>query len=190
MNFLEKLDSLMELYNLNKNTLSQQSGIPYTTIDGWYKKGYEGLKLTTLKKLCSFFDTTLDYFVKDEINDPDYGKTIEFKIDFAEMKSIKKFRSLDDYGKETVSLVLDREYSRSTGSVESINSFADEYAKGSSTVVDLNQEKKTYGITLSGLNKSARNETAPELKGTLDRPFKEILAEDLKNAVKSDDDLK
>ena len=45
MNFLEKLDFLMERYGLNKSTLSQKSEIPYTTIDGWYKKGYEGLKI-------------------------------------------------------------------------------------------------------------------------------------------------
>ena len=48
MNFLEKLDFLMERYGLNKSTLSQKSEIPYTTIDGWYKKGYEGLKINFL----------------------------------------------------------------------------------------------------------------------------------------------
>lgn len=31
MNFLEKLDFLMERYGLNKSTLSQKSEIPYTT---------------------------------------------------------------------------------------------------------------------------------------------------------------
>ena len=49
MDFLEKLDYLMEENHLNKNTLSKACNIPYTTIDGWYKKGYEGLKLTSLK---------------------------------------------------------------------------------------------------------------------------------------------
>ena len=48
MNFLEKLDFLMERYGLNKSTLSQKNEIPYTTIDGWYKKGYEGLKINFL----------------------------------------------------------------------------------------------------------------------------------------------
>ena len=55
MDFLEKLDYLMEENHLNKNTLSKACNIPYTTIDGWYKKGYEGLKLTSLKKLSGFF---------------------------------------------------------------------------------------------------------------------------------------
>lgn len=54
MDFLEKLDYLMSKQNLNKSTLSKACDIPYTTIDGWYKKGYAGLKLTTLRKLSNF----------------------------------------------------------------------------------------------------------------------------------------
>lgn len=112
MNFLEKLDYLMSRYSLNKSTLSQNSDIPYTTIDGWYKKGYEGLKLTTLRKLAEYFNTTLDYWVVDEITDPNYGKTSGFKLEYDEMGIIKKYRTLDEYGKETVDSVLDIETRR------------------------------------------------------------------------------
>lgn len=66
MDFLEKLNYLMEINHLNKSTLSKACGIPYTTIDGWYKKGYEGLKLTTLKKLSKFFGTTLDFWANEQ----------------------------------------------------------------------------------------------------------------------------
>lgn len=65
MNFLEKLNYLMDLNGLNKSTLSKACNIPYTTIDGWYKKGYKGLKLTTLQKLSNFFGTSLDYWIND-----------------------------------------------------------------------------------------------------------------------------
>lgn len=66
MNFLEKLDYLMKKNKLNKSTLSKACDIPYTTIDGWYKKGYEGLKLTTLRKLVNYFGTTLDFWANDD----------------------------------------------------------------------------------------------------------------------------
>ncbi len=66
MDFLEKLDMLMEQKGLNKSTLSKACDIPYTTIDGWYKKGYEGVKLTTLKKLSSYFGTTLDFWANED----------------------------------------------------------------------------------------------------------------------------
>lgn len=56
----------MERNNLNKSTLSKACDIPYTTIDGWYKKGYEGLKLTTLRKLAKFFGTSLDFWASDQ----------------------------------------------------------------------------------------------------------------------------
>lgn len=60
--------------HLNKRTLSKACGIPYTTIDAFYKKGYENAKLSTLKKLAQYFDTTIDYLMREEINDIDYGK--------------------------------------------------------------------------------------------------------------------
>lgn len=66
MDFLEKLNYLMEKNNLNKSSLSKACNIPYTTIDGWYKKGYEGLKLTTLRKLADYFGTTLDFWASDQ----------------------------------------------------------------------------------------------------------------------------
>ena len=55
MSFLTKLDKLMKDKNINKSQLSKDSGVPYTTIDGFYKKGTENIKLSTLKKLSSYF---------------------------------------------------------------------------------------------------------------------------------------
>lgn len=74
MDFLEKLNYLMDKNHLNKSTLSKACNIPYTTIDGWYKKGYEGLKLTTLRKLAEFFGTSLDYWASED-NELTAGKS-------------------------------------------------------------------------------------------------------------------
>ena len=112
MNFLQKLDFLISKYGLNKNTLSQNSEIPYTTIDGWYKKGYENIKLSTLIKLKDFFNTSLEYWVNDEITDPNYGKTNGFDIEYLEMEHIKKYRALDEHGKKMIDMVLVEETAR------------------------------------------------------------------------------
>ena len=40
------------------------------TIDGWYKRGYEGLKLPTLKKLSNYFGISLDYWADDNLIEP------------------------------------------------------------------------------------------------------------------------
>lgn len=112
MNFLQKLDFMMGKYSLNKSTLSQKSGIPYTTIDGWYKKGYDGMKLSTLRTLSDYFNTVLDYWAKDDITDPNAWKTNGFVVDAEEMGHIQKYRLLDPLGKEAVDGVLNVEYKR------------------------------------------------------------------------------
>lgn len=99
MDFLEKLNYLMDKHHLNKSTLSKACGIPYTTIDGWYKKGYEGLKLTTLRKLSSYFGTTLDFWVSDHPSD-DIGATDEFK------QLLKLYNLLSDEDRDLVKNIM------------------------------------------------------------------------------------
>ncbi len=99
MNFLEKLDLLLDENKLNKHSLSQQSGIPYTTIDGWYKKGYDGLKLTTLRKLAVFFHTTLDYWAYDDIAIPSNNKHIKKEthtLSLEDEKMLSLYNQLDE----------------------------------------------------------------------------------------------
>ena len=69
MGLTDKLDLLMKDRNINKADLARESGVPYTTIDGFYKKGSENAKLSTLKKLCTYFNCTLDYLADDTVND-------------------------------------------------------------------------------------------------------------------------
>lgn len=73
MDFLNKLDDLMDSHGFNKHTLSMACGIPYTTIDAWYKKGYGNAKLSTIQKLADFFGVTIDYLMREEITDINYG---------------------------------------------------------------------------------------------------------------------
>lgn len=69
MGLTDKLDLFMKERNINKADLARESGVPYTTIDGFYKKGSENAKLSTLKKLCTYFNCTLDYLADDTVND-------------------------------------------------------------------------------------------------------------------------
>lgn len=118
MTFLEKLDALMKRRGLNKRMLSIQAGIPYTTIDNWYKRGYEGLKLSTAGKLAEFFNTTTDFFLRENLTDPNYGKTLGFHVEYAEMNMLRNYRTLDTFGKRAVEAVLSAEYDRMTHQAE------------------------------------------------------------------------
>ena len=70
MGLTDKLDLLMKEKHINKAELARESGVPYTTIDGFYKKGSENAKLSTLKKLCSYFGCSLDFLADDDIEEP------------------------------------------------------------------------------------------------------------------------
>lgn len=97
MDFLEKLDFLMNKYKLNKSTLSKSCDIPYTTIDGWYKRGYEGLKLPTLKKLSNYFGTSLDYWADDNLIEPIPPKINNFILTQKdEIELLTDYRTLND----------------------------------------------------------------------------------------------
>lgn len=109
MNFLDKLDKLMKQSNLNKRTFSIASGIPYTTIDGWYKKGYEKAKMDSIQKVANFFDTSLDYLMNDVIDNENFSKnTVNGELDILidELELIKKYRGLSDHDKNIIQFIL------------------------------------------------------------------------------------
>lgn len=114
MNILDKLDLLMQERGLNKRTLSQSCGIPYTTIIGLYKKGYEGARMSTVRGLAHFFGVSTDYLITDEITDPHYGQQLNgamhdmgkttkaFHDTLDEQQLIDDYRAFNDEGKEKV----------------------------------------------------------------------------------------
>lgn len=120
MTFLEKLDHLMRKTGINKNKLSQLSGVPYTTIDGFYKKGYENTKISTVRKIASAFDVSLDYLVDDEVTDEQYSPQIKStSSDLSEEahKVAKEFDLLSEHGKGAVRAILGYE-KKSTTKIE------------------------------------------------------------------------
>lgn len=118
MNFIEKLDMLMETHNLNRSELSRYSGIPYSTISGLYDKGYDNIKLSTLKKLTEFFDVSIDYMVFDDISNKDDLHSDRVDLNELESYLIQKYRLLDEHGKNITEVVIEAEYSRCTSSTE------------------------------------------------------------------------
>lgn len=112
MNFLDKLDALMARDGLNRHRLSIKSGVPYSTIDSLYKKGYERAKLSTLRRLADCFSTTLDYLMRDEITDWAYGAGQPSEARAAEAELLCRYRLLDGHGRDAVDFVLGRELAR------------------------------------------------------------------------------
>lgn len=66
--FLQILEKLKKEKNLNNRKLSIACGIPYSTIDAFYKIGYDNIKLSTLLKLANYFNVSLDYLINGDEN--------------------------------------------------------------------------------------------------------------------------
>lgn len=74
LNILSKIEESMARKGIkNRRQLSEYSGIPYSTITGFYAKGYDKMKMSTLKTLADCLNVSVDYLVRDEITDPHYG---------------------------------------------------------------------------------------------------------------------
>jgi len=67
MAITDKLDFLMAERGITRGGLAKCTGIPYTTIVGFYEKGSDNIKLSNLMKLSSFFGVSIEYLVNDEV---------------------------------------------------------------------------------------------------------------------------
>lgn len=65
MTMVEKLEKAMQEKGLTKADLARGAGLPYTTVDGIWKKGSENAKRVTLVKLARFLSLSLDYLADD-----------------------------------------------------------------------------------------------------------------------------
>lgn len=106
MDFLDRLRRLSAAHGYsNTMQLSKASGVPYTTIDAFYRIGYDNVKLSTLRKLCDCLDCTLEYLVNGDPDEDNLPSTIALDI-------ARKFDQLDEHSKAIVSALIDMELKR------------------------------------------------------------------------------
>lgn len=119
MTFIEKLDYLMKINGLNKKKLSEQIGMPYSTIDALYKIGYSNIKLSNFRKICDFFGVTMDCMARDEIAEIEYVETAKnnFVLSPDESKLLAAYRSSDALDKELALRALNQSTNRNSKNV-------------------------------------------------------------------------
>lgn len=98
MNLLDKIKLLMKEKNIkNIRQLSEMSDVPYSTIDSLFKKGYEGVRLSTMTKLCSVLGCTLDFLMTDGIDE---------NINIDQQQIIDDYNKLDIRQKQTIKEII------------------------------------------------------------------------------------
>jgi len=97
MDFLSRLDEMLKKRGLNKHTLSQQCGVPYSTINSFYTKGFSNVKLETISKIARFLGVSLNYLAWGEVDLGLIEKETGLPPDEAEL--IACYRQLNKDGK-------------------------------------------------------------------------------------------
>ena len=111
MSVVERLNKYMEEHGYNKAEIARLSGIPYTTIDGLFKKGDENTKLSTLKKLAKLIGCTLDELTDSTTTKNSYYTNPETAILAQQIHDDPNLRILLDASKdlepEDIKVVVD-----------------------------------------------------------------------------------
>lgn len=68
-----KLNSLMELKNINCYELSKKTGIANTTLNTLLKGGTDKFDIVKLKKICEVLGCSLDYLMDDNVTEYEYS---------------------------------------------------------------------------------------------------------------------
>lgn len=101
VDMLSRIIDLMEHHKDTKASLARNAGIPYTTIDGLFKRGCDNAYVSTARKISNYYGVTLDYLVMgvDALSTD--------ALDIA-----AKYERLDKHGRELVELVINHEVKR------------------------------------------------------------------------------
>lgn len=112
MSFRERLKEQRENIGMSRAELAEILNVTSAAI-GNYENGISTPKADILFKVFDALKCDANYLFQDEMNEL---KTETFTV--PEIKMVKKYRSLDNYGKDLVNTVLEKEYTRSTAPKE------------------------------------------------------------------------
>ena len=86
------------------HTRMKGRGVGYTTIDAFYKKGYENMKLSNFKAICDYFKITMDSMARDDVEFPEtYNPNAKnIHISKEEEMLVTRYREADNFDKELV----------------------------------------------------------------------------------------
>ena len=107
MTFGERLKKSREEKGYNQKQFAEKLGITATRLNYWEKDKREP-DVALIKEIANALDISSDWLIGNDI------KLAEFALSDAEKQHIKKYRTLDGYGKKAVDLILDTEYERCT----------------------------------------------------------------------------
>lgn len=104
--FPQKLRYYMDLHDKKRNDLVRDLGYKYSTIRDW-EKGITIPRMDKVEQLANYFGILKSDLIEDKQKDI-YAEQIT--LSSHESNLIKKYRALDERGKQAVDDTLEREY--------------------------------------------------------------------------------
>lgn len=103
------LSDILKEKNITVTDLARNVGIAPTTIYSIIDRDNMKIDISVLIKICNSLDVDINVFYKDHYK---YRKQKSNFLTTEEAALLDMFRSIDNYGKKTVSLVCQSEYDR------------------------------------------------------------------------------
>lgn len=113
MAFNDRIKEARLASGLTQEQVADKIGIAKSTLTG-YEKGNREPSIPTVKKLMDILNVDANFLYQDEMTE--LRQTDETYYSKIEQEVIKKYRCLDNRGREAVDLLLDKEYRYSTES--------------------------------------------------------------------------
>lgn len=105
MGFNDRIREARLNKNLTQEQLAKMIGVAKSTLTG-YEKGNREPNMLTIQKMIKALCIDANYLWQDFASFP-------FELTYDEMENlVKRYRSLDNYGKDVVSTILEKEYIR------------------------------------------------------------------------------
>lgn len=101
---LEKINEYKKSKNLTNKDISEITGISISSLDKITSGNNANPKLETVKMICGALGCKLSDLLDDDVQDSE--------LTSKEIDAINKYRSLDHYGKEAVTTLLEIEFTR------------------------------------------------------------------------------
>lgn len=102
MAFYDNFELLCKERGITATSAALECGISQPAVSMWKKRGNTP-KYDTLKKLADYFGVSVNFLLGKQVEEE------ESELTHHEREHIKKYRTLDRYGKELVDIVTDRE---------------------------------------------------------------------------------
>ena len=107
MAFYDRLKESRIKSGLTQEQLSEKLGIAKSTLSG-YESGNREPTVATIAKIMDILKIDANYLYQDETN-----SLTELVVSLDEKALLRKYRDLDDHGREMVDFTLEKEYERS-----------------------------------------------------------------------------